>query len=78
MYLVTSISLLVRRIMTLHFTLAYYSLEYLLACLLFTLLVQHYPTNTDVHIHVSIYAVFTPTYPTTIRYKRGALAFPIL
>ena len=67
MYLVTGISLLVRTTMTLHFSLAYCSLEYLLACLSRTLLVQCYLTNTDVYIYVSIHGVFTPTYPTTIR-----------
>ena len=66
MYLVTGISLLVRRIMTLHFSLAHCSHKYLLACLLHTPLVQRYPINTDVLIYVSIDAIFTPTYPTTI------------
>jgi len=50
----------------LHFSLAHCSLKYLLAHLLHTLLVQRYPTNTDVYIYVSIYTVFTPTYPTII------------
>ena len=62
----------------LYFSLAHCSLEYLVACLLHTPLVQRYPTNTDIHIYISIYAVFIPTYPTTIGYEPEALAFPIL
>jgi len=34
--------------------------------------------HTDVHIYVSIHAIFTHTYPTTICYEPGALVFPIL
>jgi len=78
MYLVTGISLLVRKKMMLYFLLAHYSLQYLLTRLPHTPLVQRYPTNTDVHIYVSIYAVFTLTYPPTIGYEPGALAFRIL
>jgi len=78
LYLVTGISLLVRRITMLSPTHMHCLLECLLARLLHTPLVQRYPTNTDLHIYVSIHAVFTPTYPTTIGYEPGALAFPIL
>jgi len=66
LYLVTGISFLIRRITTLSPAHTHHSLAYLLACLLHTPLVQRYPTNTDVHIYVSIHAVFTHIYPTTI------------
>jgi len=62
----------------LHFSLAHYSLKYLLARLLHTPLVQRYPTNTDIQIYISIHAVFILTFPTTIGYEPGALVFLIV
>jgi len=66
MYLVTGISLLVRKKIMLYVSLAYCSLEYLLARLLHTPLIQYFSTDTDVHIYVSIHALFILRYPTTI------------
>ena len=65
LYLVTGISLLVRkkRRFLLHIRTTHSNIY---ARLLHTPLVQRYSTNTDVCIYVSIHAVFTPTYPTTI------------
>jgi len=75
MYLVTGISLLVRRNND-----AFSCIYALLSRISSRSPAAHsagsrYSTNTYVHIYISIHTVFTHTYPTTIGYKPGALAF---